>query len=329
MKSTATLTLATFALLFATTASAQEASRADFEEVCEAHKGRWVGDIELAADMPGFGNQGERITAYSQCRVTDDGNTMICSNQIGSDLGTWVVAYDAATKRIRGLYSTSSGIFNQSIMYRSDDGWIEEGSGTTSEGKKGKVTFRIAVTDGGNTHTWSGEITVNGKKERFPTEVWKRLVSPTEADAKKAIETLVGQWALTFEEDGQEKTAKVTATPSSSDMALRVTYQEPGEQPANGLFAWHATKRQIVETWFRGGEHVRICFDGMTDGGALIGTGEGMLDGESFVGIRILKFHSQDHYTHTIRSTTSEGEPLPELNLDAKRIVAKPQTEEG
>lgn len=235
-----------------------------------------------------------------------------------------MVAYDAAAKRIRGLYSTSSGILNQSITYRSEDGWIEEGSGTTSEGKKVDATFRIAVTDGGNTHTWSGELTVDGKTEKFPTEVWKRLVSLTEADAKKAIETLVGQWALTYEEDGQEKTAKVTATPSSSDMALRVTYQEPGEQPASGLFAWHSTKRQIVETWFRDGEHVRIRFNGMTDDGALIGPGEGMLDGKRFVGIRVLKFHSQDHYTHTIRSAISEGEPQPEVNLDAKRIVANP-----
>ncbi|MCS7469973.1 hypothetical protein NZK35_25260 [Stieleria sp. ICT_E10.1] len=324
MISKATSMLACFTLLLFTPALAQESSRSDFEEFCEAHKGSWVGDIELAANMPGFGKQGDRITAYSQCRVSDDGNTMICSNQIGGDLGTWVVAYDAAAKRIRGLYSTSSGIFNQSITYRSEDGWVEEGTGTTSEGEKVETTFRIAVTDGGNTHTWSGELTVDGKAEKFPIEVWKRLASPTKADAKKAIDTLVGQWALTFEKDGHEKTAKVTAIPSSSGMALRVTYQETGEQPASGLFAWHSTKRQIVETWFRGGEHVRICFNGMTDDGALIGPVEGMLDGKRFAGIRVLKFHSQDHYTHTIRSTISEGEPQPELNLDAKRIVANP-----
>ena len=327
MKSKTISMLACLTLLLATPALAQESSRADFDELLDAVNGRWVGDVGLAADMPGFGKQGDRITAYSQCSLTDDGNTMICSNQVGKDSGTWVLAYDAAAKRIRGLYSTSGGVFNQSIVYRSDDGWIEKGTGTGSDGKKGEYIFQIAVTDGGNTHTWSGEQTVDGKKEEFPTDVWKRLASPTEADAKKAIDTLVGQWALTFEKDGHEKTAKVTAIPSSSGMALRVTYQETGEQPASGLFAWHSTKRQIVETWFRGGEHVRIRFNGMTDDGALIGPVEGMLDGESFVGIRILKFHSPNHYTHTIRSTMSEGKPLPEITLDAKRVVAKPQTE--
>lgn len=77
MKTSATYLLATCVLLLAAPVLAQESSRADFDEFCEAHKGIWVGDIELADDMPGFGKQGDRIAAYSQCRVSDDGSSMI------------------------------------------------------------------------------------------------------------------------------------------------------------------------------------------------------------------------------------------------------------
>ena len=47
MKSTAISMLATFALLLATPALAQESSRADFEEYIEAFRGRWVGRVPL------------------------------------------------------------------------------------------------------------------------------------------------------------------------------------------------------------------------------------------------------------------------------------------
>ena len=83
-------------------------------------------------------------------------------------------------------------------------------------------------------------------------------------------------------------------------------------------------RKRIVETWFRGGEHLRICFDGMTDDGGLVGLGEGMFDGERFAGLGILKFHSSDHYTHTIRANTSRAKALPDVTIVAKCIGSKP-----
>lgn len=153
----------------------------------------------------------------------------------------------------------------------------------------------------------------------FRTGVPCSLKSPAKADAKKVIDSLAGQWSLSFEEKGVKGTAVVTATPCTSEMVLRITYQEPGEAPANGLFAWHEAKKQIVETWFRNGEHVRICFDGLTEDGALIGLGEGMLEGQEFQDVRILKFDSPDHYTHTRRGAIIDGELQPEVVIDAER----------
>lgn len=211
-----------------------------------------------------------------------------------------------------GFWAPPSSPHEEVVYAKTDNGWK-----ITREGLDGKVTV---IDD--QTFKYEADFETEGAKNHWGFTS-RRLKSPTEADAKKVIDTLVGHWALTFEENGEKKTAKVTATPSSSEMALRVTYQEPGAQPANGMFAWHAAKKQIVETWFRGGEHVRICFDGTTDDGGLIGLGEGMLDGKCFAGLRILKFQSPDHYTHTMRANTSEGKAQPDVTLVATRIGAK------
>lgn len=212
-----------------------------------------------------------------------------------------------------GFWAPPGSSHEEVVYTKTDDGWK-----ITREGLDGTV---VIIDD--DTCKYEAEFERDGAKNHWGFTA-RRLKSPTEGDAKKAIETLVGHWALTIEGDGEKKkTAKVTATPSG-EMALRLTYQEPGEHPANGLFAWHATKKQIVETWFGGGQHVRICFDGMTDDGALIGPGEGMLADKRFAGLRILKLHSSDHYTHTIRDNTSEGEPQPDVTITAERITSKP-----
>jgi hypothetical protein len=175
------------------------------------------------------------------------------------------------------------------------------------------------------THLVSGEATKQHRiatfTRRIPVHATK---TPTETNAKKVINALAGQWELAIVEDGDESTAKITAEESCSPLALRLTYQEPGAVPASGMFAWDATNKQLVETWFRGGEHIRICFNRMTDDGAFVGPGEGMVEDECFTGIRILKFHSPDHYTHTIRDNSSDGEPKPEVIITAKRMASTP-----
>lgn len=213
------------------------------------------------------------------------------------------------TIRAWGFWAPPGGPHEEVVYTKTDTGWR-----ITREGLDGTVT----IIDKDN-WKYEADFERNGTKNHWGFTA-RRLKSPTKADAKKAIDSLVGQWSLSFEEDGKVKTAKVTATRSTSEMALRITYQEPGEEPANGMFAWHATKKQVVETWFRNGEHVRICFDGLTEDGALIGAGGGGLEGKQFRGVRILKFHSRDQYTHTIRGTVEEGELQPEVVITANRL---------
>jgi hypothetical protein len=213
-----------------------------------------------------------------------------------------------------GFWATPGSSHEEVIYTKIHDGWK-----ITREGLDGTATII-------DEETWKYEadFVTAGKKNHWGFTA-KRLKSPTEEDAKKVIKMLTGEWALTLEtENGGKNMAEVTATPSGSEMVLRLTYKEPGKPLANGMFAWHATKKQIVETWFSGGEHVRICFDGMTDDGALMGVGEGMLEGKRFSGLRLLKFHSADEYTHTIRDSISEGEAKPDVTITARRIVSEP-----
>jgi hypothetical protein len=273
----------------------------------------WEGQINLHSEAP------EEFRWRNDCERTLDGRFILERQRDLSEglkmVHISLIGWDDKAEKIRawGFWAPPSGPHEEVVFTKTNDGWH-----ITREGLDGRVTIIDK-----NTCKYEADFERDGATNHWGFTA-RRLKSPTEADARKAIDTLVGKWAITFEEDGEKKSATVTATPSSSEMALRVTFHEPGKQPANGMFAWHATKNQVVETWFRGGEHVRICFDGMTDDGALIGAGEGMLEDVRFAGLRILKFHSPDHYTHSIRGCTSEGEPLPDVTFVGKRIVSKP-----
>jgi len=126
---------------------------------------------------------------------------------------------------------------------------------------------------------------------------------------------------MSFKEAGKPMIATIKAEPSDSELALRLTYQEPAGKPASGMFAWQASKKQIVETWFQGGGHVRICFDGLTEDGALIGPGEGMIEGKQFSDVRVLKFGSRDQYTHARRGIVQEGESQSPNKINATRAA--------
>ena len=62
---------------FASEAMGQESSRKDFQKLCQAFAGRWVGDVTLVAGWPGIGERGENITAYGDNRIAEDGNALM------------------------------------------------------------------------------------------------------------------------------------------------------------------------------------------------------------------------------------------------------------
>jgi hypothetical protein len=52
-----------------------------------------------------------------------------------------------------------------------------------------------------------------------------------------------------------------------------------------------------------------------------------MLEGEEFQGVRVLKFHSPNRYTHKILGQVTDGEPSPDVTLTGNRIGASPSVQ--
>jgi hypothetical protein len=159
----------------ASPALAQESNRDDFREFCQAWQGRWVGNVTWITDQPGAGKKGEKVTAYSDCKLVDDGGAMIVKYYGGDGSATWLIAFDAGAKRITGLWITSGGLVTRSIIYRNGDKWIEKGDGSYPDGTKTEFLYTITISDGGNTHTWTGTTTVGGKKVDELHDVYRRV----------------------------------------------------------------------------------------------------------------------------------------------------------
>ena len=163
MKSTA----AVISLLVAFSASAalgQASSRGDFEELCKIWKGRWVADNTLLADSPGIGKKGEKVRVSSEVRIIADGNAILQTGYAGNGTFTRFIAYDASSKQIKILEATSAGNVWAGVFSKKDGKWGWEGTGSRPDGSKFESNGTIAISDGGDIHTWSATITIEGDK---------------------------------------------------------------------------------------------------------------------------------------------------------------------
>jgi hypothetical protein len=83
----------------ASLSAAQETTREDFKKYCELSKGRWLGEVTWVADFPGFGKKGEKVTAYAENSIVEDGNAMMARFQGGQGSGTELIVYDGGNGR--------------------------------------------------------------------------------------------------------------------------------------------------------------------------------------------------------------------------------------
>ena len=168
----------TIALLVAgltSPAFAQDSSRKDFQEFCQALEGRFVGEVTWVTDWPGIGKKGEKVTCYFEGRIAEDGNVLTGRWYGGAGSGTGQYYFDAAAKQINYLWINSGGAFERGILYKKDGHWVETGSGSLADGRKTAHTSTLAITDNGNTHTYTGSGTVRDEKTDDRHDVWRRV----------------------------------------------------------------------------------------------------------------------------------------------------------
>lgn len=150
-------------------------TKADFKEWCDAWAGRWVGDVTWVADWPGLGKKGEKVTAYSEVTIIEDGNGLVMKFFGGDGSGTLLYAYDSAAKQIKAMWIVSGGYVGTSMVYKEDGKWVEEGDGSLPDGKKDKFTSMYTFSDGGKLLTITGTGEVDGKKNDDQRDVWRRV----------------------------------------------------------------------------------------------------------------------------------------------------------
>jgi hypothetical protein len=174
MKSTAWTTMFLVAVL-AAQASAQESTRQDFHEFCKAIQGRWVGDVTWVADWPGFGKRGDKVTAYWEGRLAEDGNILIGKFFGGDGSETSLIYFDAGAKQIRWTMVSSRGAVTQSVVYRKDGKWRQAGNGSLPDGTRTEYTSTAIISDDGNQWIWEGSGNVGGEPTADQHDVWRRV----------------------------------------------------------------------------------------------------------------------------------------------------------
>jgi hypothetical protein len=150
-------------------------TREDFEEFCRLQEGRWICDITWAADWTGFGKKGDKVTAYAQWTLGEDGNALIGKFHGGNGSDTKLVSYDANAKQINSMLVDSTGYVEPAIIYKSGSKWIVKGSGSGADGKVSKFNVNLTFTDNSNTLTVKGTVWMGDKEIDIPGDVWRKV----------------------------------------------------------------------------------------------------------------------------------------------------------
>lgn len=162
-------------LLAALPAFAQQATREDFKEYCQAMAGRWIGEVTWVADWPGVGKRGDKVTAYSDIRLMEEGHALVGRFFGGAASSSWVAVYDAGNKQIRSSGSDSGGTSWVAIAFKKDGKWMSSESGSLPDGTKYQGEYTVTITENGNKHTWTGPTTMGGKKTDEMNDVFRRV----------------------------------------------------------------------------------------------------------------------------------------------------------
>lgn len=154
---------------------AQQVSEDDFKAYQSTMEGRWVGEITWIADWPGLGKKGDKVTGYSSIRAVVDGHALVGQFYGGNGTGRWMTVYDAAAKQIRELGSDSGGTMWNCLISWQDRHWTSHCTGSLADGTKTEGDWTLNVSDDGDTHRWTGSVSVGGEASDPLQDVWTRV----------------------------------------------------------------------------------------------------------------------------------------------------------
>lgn len=169
------VTSAVLVLVGAQVGAAQQSSEADFKAFQSAMEGRWVGDVTWVADWPGLGEKGDKVTGYTELTVGVGGNVLHGRFFAGNGTSQWIFVYDASAKQIRELGSDSGGTMWTCVISKDGGQWRSQCTGSLADGSPTTGDYRLTITDGGDTHRWTGRTMVGGEAVDDLQDVWRRV----------------------------------------------------------------------------------------------------------------------------------------------------------
>ena len=213
------------AVLFARPVVGQETTREDFKRWCSQLEGRWIGDYTFVTDWPGGGKKGDKVTAYWQGRVCEDGNVMVTNFFGGANSSTGVAYYDEAEKQIHHTYVSSGGTVFQQTLWPDGNNWRNVTDITLPDGTKGSTNRDLVFTNSGNTLTRHINGHVGDDVIKDQKDVWRRVSKRKATDLSldtassaaqvddsenitKELRQLSNQWTQAFINKDLVKTAR-------------------------------------------------------------------------------------------------------------------------
>ncbi len=131
-------------LLFAGSATAQDmlSTKAEFKEFAQGMSGRFQSDIKLIHDWPGNDKKkGDRISGIRVSKMIADGEGLISTNAAGTGIGTEIILYNAASRKIECTGVDNGGTtWHLTIWKKSSTRWNWNLKGALGSGEKIKGT---------------------------------------------------------------------------------------------------------------------------------------------------------------------------------------------
>ena len=152
-----------------------QSTRADFKEFCKAMEGRWIGEVIFVTDWPGFSKKGDKVTGYTDFRISHNGNVLEGRFNAGPGSGAGLFHYDAGKKQIQGRWVSSGGTVWNQVIYKKDGQWHEHETGSIADGRPIEMSSIRYISDGGKTHRRSGSVKIGGKDQDPLRDVWRRI----------------------------------------------------------------------------------------------------------------------------------------------------------
>ena len=156
-------------------AGKMQSTRADFQEFCQAMEGRWIGEVIFVTDWPGFGKKGDKVTAYSDFRISHNGNVLQGRFNAGPGLGIGLYHYDAGKKQIEGRWVSSGGSVWNQVIYKKDGQWHNHETGSVADGRPIVMSSIHHFSDDGKTHRRSGSVKVDGKDQEPFQDIFRHI----------------------------------------------------------------------------------------------------------------------------------------------------------